>query len=751
MRKLMWFSIGFAAACAAGAYLYSGALLYILGICLLLLSVFGLWLFCEKIALKAMAVLLCGVAVGFLAFQIYDDARLAPAREADGQSVTMRIQATDYSFENDYGVTVDGTAVLNGQSYAVRAYIHDQTPISPGQIIEGTFRLRYTATGGKNAPTHHSGAGVFLLAYPTGEHTVSAQNERSWRYLPAHLRKTILQKIEQVFPEDTEGFAKALLLGDTTGLDYATDTELKLSGIRHVVAVSGLHVSILFSAVYLLAGKRRVLSALLGVPVLVLFAAMAGFTPSILRACMMQVLMLVALLCRKEYDPPTALSFAVLAILAANPLTITSVGFQLSVGSVAGIFLFSQRIQKWLVDPKRLGRMKGRGILNRLIHGAAASVSISLGTMVTTTPLCAWYFGTVSLIGILTNLLCLWVVTFIFCGIILACFAGMLWMPLAAAGAWLLSWPIRYILTVAAWLSRFPLAAVYTQSVYVRAWLVFCYVLLGIFLVSKHKRPVVLACCAVLSLCVTLLASWTEPLLDEYRVTVLDVGQGQCVLLQSQGKTYMVDCGGEYNVSVADKAAAYLNSQGIFGLDGLIVTHYDEDHVGAAAYLMSRVPVRQLIAPVGVGNEDWIETLSDVYGDEPIYALEDLQLQWGEALLTVYASNDLSTSNESSLCVLFHTEKYDILITGDRTDAGERMLLAGHRLPELDALIVGHHGAASSTGRTLLEKTRPKVAVISVGADNRYDHPSVETLERLHTYGCWIRRTDLEGTIILRG
>jgi competence protein ComEC len=421
------------------------------------------------------------------------------------------------------------------------------------------------------------------------------------------------------------------------------------------------------------------------------------------------------------------------------------------VGSVAGIFLFSQRIQKWLVDPKRLGRMKGRGILNRLIHGAAASVSISLGTMVTTTPLCAWYFGTVSLIGILTNLLCLWVVTFIFCGIILACFAGMLWMPLAAAGAWLLSWPIRYILTVAAWLSRFPLAAVYTQSVYVRAWLVFCYVLLGIFLVSKHKRPVVLACCAVLSLCVTLLASWTEPLLDEYRVTVLDVGQGQCVLLQSQGKTYMVDCGGEYNVSVADKAAAYLNSQGIFGLDGLIVTHYDEDHVGAAAYLMSRVPVRQLIVPVGVGNEDWIETLSDAYGDEPIYALEDLQLQWGEALLTVYASNDLSTSNESSLCVLFHTEKCDILITGDRTDAGERMLLAGHRLPELDALIVGHHGAASSTGRTLLEKTRPKVAVISVGADNRYDHPSVETLERLHTYGCWIRRTDLEGTIILRG
>jgi competence protein ComEC len=148
--------------------------------------------------------------------------------------------------------------------------------------------------------------------------------------------------VESAFPADTAAFAKALLLGDSSGLNYELDTAFKLSGIRHIIAVSGLHVSILFSLMYILAGKRKVLTALLGIPVLFLFAAVAGFSPSIVRACVMQVLMIVAMLLDKEYDPPTALSFAVLLMLAVNPSAVTSVSLQLSVGCMMGIFMFSQ-------------------------------------------------------------------------------------------------------------------------------------------------------------------------------------------------------------------------------------------------------------------------------------------------------------------------------------------------------------------------------------------------------------------------
>ena len=115
-------------------------------------------------------------------------------------------------------------------------------------------------------------------------------------------------------------------------------TDLKVSGIRHVAAVSGLHVTILFSLVYVLTGRRKWLAALLGFPVLVLFALVAGFSPSIVRACVMLGLMILAMLLNRAYDGPSALSFAVLILLLINPWSITDVSFQLSVCSLTGLF-----------------------------------------------------------------------------------------------------------------------------------------------------------------------------------------------------------------------------------------------------------------------------------------------------------------------------------------------------------------------------------------------------------------------------
>ena len=122
-----------------------------------------------------------------------------------------------------------------------------------------------------------------------------------------------------------------------------------------------------------------------------------------------------------------------------------------------------------------------------------------------------------------------------------------------------------------------------------------------------------------------------------------------------------------------------------------------------------------------------------------------------EDFLAVYSAEEGKTNNESSLCVLFQPENCDILITGDRSSAGEVALLEKADLPDLEILVAGHHGADSSTSMELLNQTRPEVVLISAGADNRYGHPNWETLERLKLFGCKVYRTDLEGTIILRG
>lgn len=744
MRKLMWFALGFGVVCALGAYWYFDHFWI-----LLLPSISAMVAaFCLKGKWKALQPVLAvalGMVVGVGWILCYDAIHLQNARALDGQTIQLTAVASDYSYSTGYGCAVEANVSLAGKEYSAVLYLPKGRWASPGDRINGSFRLRYTPGGLENA-TYHRGNGVFLLAYPVSEVAVIPTKAVPLRFYPAVLRQKLIETINDTFLPDTAFFARALLLGDRTDVDYETNTAFKVSGISHIIAVSGLHVSILFSVIYLFTGKRRFLTALIGIPVVLLFAAVAGFTPSITRASLMQILMMLALLFDQEYDPPTALAFACLMMLGVNPMVITSVSFQLSVGCMAGIFLFSVRIRTWLEGLGFWRNWKGKSLKMRFRTWFCSGVGVTLGAMFFTTPLVAYYFGTVSLIGILTNLLTLWIITFIFYGIMAVCLLALVWTWGAGFLAWLISWLIRYVLAVTKFLAGFPLAAVYTKSIYIIIWLAFCYLLLTVFLATKKRQPYVLICCASIGLCMALLFSWLEPLMDDNRVSILDVGQGQCVLVQAEGKNYLIDCGGDSDAVAADLAAETLLSQGIAHLDGLIVTHYDRDHAGAVPYLLCRVPADRVFLP-DIRDELRQQIESSACGGT-VAVTEDLELCWGEQRLTIFAPVLSTTSNESGLSVLFSGEKCDILITGDMNTLGERLLIRKD-LPELTALVVGHHGSRHSTGDELLSLTRPEYAFISVG-ENAYGHPHEDVLARLESYGCKMFRTDLNGTIIFR-
>ena len=746
MRKLMWFTLGFGAACAVGAYLKTNLCIAVAG---LLLAVVSFVLRRSWKCMRILVAVLLGVSIGSGWFYGYNGMYLRDAWLMDGRTMTIEAEVTDYSYETDYGCAAQASITTGGKKYAVLLYLNETKELHPGDQLNGWFRLRYT-NGGYDDATHHRGKGVFLLAYQKGEVQITETASATQRYFPAVLRQRLLDILEELFPEDTAFFAKALLLGDRSDVSYEVSTAFKVSGISHIIAVSGLHVSIVFALIILLCGRRRVLSALLGIPALLLFAAVAGFTPSVTRACLMQGLMLFALLFNKEYDPPTALSFAALVTLSVNPLLITSASFQLSVGCMAGIFLFSKRITAWVAGIAIWREWKGKTIRMRLRNWISCGVGVTLSAMFFTTPLVAYYFGAVSLVGILTNLLTLWAVSLIFYGIMAICLMYAFWVQAAVALAWSISWLIRCVLVVAKALSSFPLAAVYTKSIYVIAWLALCYVLIFIFLLSKKRQPFVLICCGILGLCVALGCSWMEPLLDDTRMTVLDVGQGQCILLQADGKNYLVDCGGDRERDAADIAAETLLSQGISRLDGVIVTHYDRDHAGGIGYLLSRVQADAVFLPESSDEQGILDTIIPYCGGNEIFVSQDTLLQWENVSMTVFAPILSTSDNERGLCVLFRDQNCDILITGDLSRLGERILLMDKQIPKLTALVVGHHGSKSSTGEALLEATLPDYAFISVGADNHYGHPNGEVLDRLNEIQCTIYRTDLHGTIIFR-
>jgi len=739
VRKLMWFALGFTASCALGTYFYTDFLLQA-AIVVGSVSLFVLMLSYWVRKLRISFVLLLGMAFGLLVFHLQDVSYYQPARDMEKQTQKFSVEVMDYTEVTDNGCAFDGRIFLEGKPYSVRVYLNEYERLEPGHRVSGKFKFYQTI--GKSE--FYQSEGIFLTAYQAEKPVILRCYLPQWYHYGAIWRMQLKQIIHRSFPEDTAGFAKALLLGDKSGIDYALDTNFAQSGIRHIIAVSGLHVSILFGLIYLLTMKRRFLTALIGIPAVIAFAAVAGFSPSVTRASIMQILAMLALLCNREYDPLTALGFSALTMEIVNPLIVSSVSFQLTMGCMIGIFLFSERIKNWIVAAFHLEKRKGK-----ITSWFAGSVSVTLSAMVFTTPLSAYYFGMVSLVGVVTNLLCLWVVTFIFYGVMLSCVLGVISSAAAGIAGWIVAWPIRYVLTTATFLGQLPMAAVYTESVYIIIWLIICYVLLGIFLLTKKKRVSLFAGAAVFGLACAVLFSWLEPTLWQCHVTVLDVGQGQSVILQGGGKTYLVDCGGDYDEGAADKAAETLLSRGIKQLDGIILTHMDYDHAGGVPYLLQRVETQMLYLPRMTDETGLSNSLKSMVDDTFVVG-EDIRLTFEDTSLTIFAPESANSGNESSMCILFQTENCDILVPGDRGFAAEKLLLKDHQLPELEVLVVGHHGSKYATSKELLNQTKPEYAIISAGENNRYGHPAEELLQRLLDFGCQILCTADYGTIVFR-
>ena len=184
-------------------------------------------------------------------------------------------------------------------------------------------------------------------------------------------------------------------------------------------------------------------------------------------------------------------------------------------------------------------------------------------------------------------------------------------------------------------------------------------------------------------------------------------------------------------------------------MDGLVLTHLDRDHAGGASYLLRRIPTDLLLIPYTASPEEAAAVTEEMTG-QVISVRQDLVLSYGNVEMHIFAPYYAGSDNENSLCILFDTEKCDILITGDRSGFGERLLLRKNVIGDVDVLVAGHHGSDGSTCQELLNAVRPEIVCISVSEDNSYGHPGGELLARLEAQGCTVRRTDQDGTILIR-
>lgn len=738
MRKLCVFAGGFSAAVFA--------VIYGVEPFLLLLPLLGL-LKREDRRLR-LALLCAGLALGLAWPGGYTAIIEAPWRDMVGGVARLSATVVDEPWETVLGgAATVRVAPEGGQAFRAVLYAGPEAmELLPGDQVS------FTAECERANDISDRAEGIFLLCYAQGELDAFRPERVPPSCYPAVWARALKDAVRGAFPADTAGLIQALITGDKSGLSDAQYASLKRTGLAHAVAVSGMHVAFLTGIAVQLFGARKRRTAAIAIPVLIVFALAAGATPSVVRAVIMQVLLLLAPLLGRESDPPTSLSAALLLLLLQNPYAAAGVGLQFSFAAVAGILAFSGRMNAWVLE--RLGHGGAKGIPARAGRAAArfaaAGICTTLGAAAFTTPLAAYYFDSVSLVAPLANLLCLWAVSLCFSVGLLSAVLALVSPALGAAAAHLATPAARYFLWMTDKLAGVPFAAVTASGVYYRAWLLLAYGVVLLFLVMKGRRPVVPVCACVSALGLAMLLTRLSVTLGPLTVTVLNVGQGQSVVLRAGERTALVDCGGNGR-NAGDLAADYLGDFGRNRVDLLVLTHFHADHANGVLELLERVDVDVLAVPDReqedpLGAE--ILALAREKGTQVVCVDDDLPLKLGPALLTLYAPLGAGEANEAGLSVLCETEGFSALFTGDMDETVEARLVKYGSLPDVDLFIAGHHGSATSSSALLLEAVRPEVAVVSSG-ENTYGHPKPETLLRLRDAGADIYRTDLQGNVTI--
>lgn len=562
---------------------------------------------------------------------------------------------------------------------------------------------------------------------------------------------------------------EALALGKRDGVTSKMRETLAFAGVSHLLAISGLHVGLvavmlyfvsrlifgLFPGLFVRVPLQRIAAAIT-IPAMWCYVMLTGSAMSAVRAGLMLSVFLVGVLAGRRQDLLTTLAIAVVMILFLMPLSVLDVSFQLSVISVLGIILISPRLIR------AFGGVPEFSPVRKARAWFLAMLSVSIAATLSALPLVAYYFKIVTPLGIFTNLIAvpmaaiLLVPSISLASVIALVCPGWAWPFWKAAG--LLSGLLLHFFEFVA--SRGGALVFHFAPTPMEVILLYSILALVVFWKRfSYKRIGVLVVCAVLIMDVSYWRIF--PMVDnKLRIDVLDVGQGDSMLVRFPGgKSLLVDGGGvkhsDFDIG-KNVVAPALWRLGVHRLDFALLTHPHHDHYRGLGYIAGEfrpklIWTNGLAAPVDE-IDDWDLFLSQVNeSGVPMEAVgrEGFSMDVGGAEFRVInppweEGEDL---NDSSLVVDIKYGDTRFLSMGDLAGIGEKRLLALKDDMSSDVLKIGHHGAADAATGRLLGAAGPKYVIISVGANNKYGSPDAKTLRRIEKSGARVYRTDRDGMI----
>lgn len=559
--------------------------------------------------------------------------------------------------------------------------------------------------------------------------------------------------------------ASAMVLGRKKGMDSEVKALYQGAGISHLLAISGLHLSLIGAGLFGLLKKVRLpvaLSAGISTWILIVYAQLTGMGISTRRALVMFLLFLAAGLLKRTPDLPTSLAVAALLLLVPKPQRILDAGFQLSFSAVIGIAVMIPVLQDgWEEAAPSLRVTDGvagwniaRTAIARACRLLRKNILAGLGITMTMLPFLLIHFYEWSPWSVLLNLAVIPLM-----GILLPCLIGLQLVARLTALAHCLELPqhllctaIEAIFSCYEQLCRFtttlPGSILHTGYPTWQALAVYTNGLIALAVSGKKLRPHLRLAAAV-----CLMGIFLIRLPGELNVTMLDVGQGECVGIETrEHHVYLVDAGstskkktGQYQI------IPWLKYIGTRSVEGIFITHWDEDHISAVGELLewsksSRVKIRRIFLPDVALKDEVLETLLQQI-EEANVSVEYLSA--GEHMtdgalqiscLHPYAKKVPEDRNDASLVLRLSQGDFQMLLTGDLEKSGEDWLVEQARPATQNPLRctildAGHHGASNATGEALLDLAQPGVVLISCGKNNRYGHPAPETLQRLEERG----------------
>jgi competence protein ComEC len=566
------------------------------------------------------------------------------------------------------------------------------------------------------------------------------------------VRQKGIDYIRAHFPNEAAGFVQALIYGERSDIDPLLIDGYQTLGIIHLLAISGLHITLLTGGcfyVLIRLGVTREKARIILICLLPFYVILAGAAPSVVRASLMVLFVFIAM--QKSYSLSSldAVSLACLAMLAKDPYTLFHIGFQLSFIVSTSLILSSSTILKEISTIKQL-------FLTSLI------------SQLSTWPLLLYYFYEISLLSIPLNVVFVPLYSLLILPLSFLSFLIHLFLP--KLGEWII-FLLEQILSV----TNDVVEMISTMDWFTLSlgrppvWLfVIYFVVIFFFFVCLEKK--VRHRLHWYAFGFVAFLHFLFPFLNPVgEVVMLDVGQGDCIYIELPYRkaSYLIDTGGTLSFSEEkwkrrqkefdigeDVVVPFLKAKGVRTLDKLIVTHGDYDHMGAAETVLHSIDVRELV--VGKRNErNELEQQIIAQAKKQNILVRAVKRgdRWkvNDAIFYVLSPNEeVRGTNDASIVLYAQMGGARWLFTGDLEEEGERRLISVFTDLPVDILKVGHHGSRTSTSQPFLTHIHPTVALISVGRNNRYQHPHHDVMERLRQKNITIFRTDEHGAIQIR-